>query len=92
MFNTRGVTFPADKYDTLEYSWVKATSVSVFLRISLCVLINTNTHPLQNTLSSRMASHALALHTASCSTYNLDGVPTSIDLMPKSTFVREEAR
>ena len=25
--------FPEDKYDTLEYSWVKATTVSVRLRI-----------------------------------------------------------
>ena len=33
-----------DKYDTLEYSWVKATSVSVLLWIYLCALINTNTH------------------------------------------------
>jgi len=31
-----------DKYDTLEYSWVKATSVSVHLWIYLCALINTN--------------------------------------------------
>jgi hypothetical protein len=31
-----------DKYDTLEYSWVKATLVSVHLRIYLCALINTN--------------------------------------------------
>ena len=31
-----------DKYDTLEYSWVKATTVSVRLRIYLFVLINTN--------------------------------------------------
>ena len=36
--------FPVDKYDTLEYSWVKTTSVSVLLRICLCTLINTNTH------------------------------------------------
>ena len=34
--------FPEDKYDTLEYSWVKATMVSVCLRISLFVLTNTN--------------------------------------------------
>ena len=31
-----------DKYDTLEYSLVKATLVSVRLQISLCALINTN--------------------------------------------------
>jgi hypothetical protein len=31
-----------DKYDALEYSWVKATSVSMSLRIYLCALINTN--------------------------------------------------
>ena len=31
-----------DKYDTLEYSWVKATTVSVRLRINLCVFKNTN--------------------------------------------------
>ena len=39
-----------------------------------------------------MASHALALYTASSSTYNLEGVPLSIDLVPESSFVREEAR
>jgi hypothetical protein len=39
-----------------------------------------------------MASHALDLYMASCSTYNLDGVPASIDLVPESTFVRQEAR
>jgi hypothetical protein len=31
-----------DKYDTLEYSRVKAITVSVRLRNFLCVLINTN--------------------------------------------------
>ena len=31
-----------DKYDTLEYSWVKATMVSVRLRIYLCEFKNTN--------------------------------------------------
>jgi hypothetical protein len=31
-----------DKYDTLEYSWVKATMVYVHLWISLFALINTN--------------------------------------------------
>jgi hypothetical protein len=39
-----------------------------------------------------MASHALALYTDSNSTYDLEGVPLSIELVPKSTFVREEAR
>lgn len=39
-----------------------------------------------------MASHALALYMASCSTYNLDGVSASIDLVPESTFGREEAK
>jgi len=39
-----------------------------------------------------MASHALTLYTASSSTYDLKGVPLSIDLVPKSSFVREEAR
>ena len=39
-----------------------------------------------------MASHALAFYMASSSTYNLDGVPLSIDLVPKSSYVREEAR
>ena len=34
--------FPVDKYDTLEYSWVKATSVSMCLQIYLYALINTN--------------------------------------------------
>ena len=31
-----------DKYDTLEYSWVKVTTVSVRLWISLFALTNTN--------------------------------------------------
>jgi len=31
-----------DKYDTLEYAWVKATTVSVHLLIYLFALINTN--------------------------------------------------
>ena len=39
-----------------------------------------------------MASHALALYMASSSTYDLEGVPLSIDLVPESSFVREEAR
>jgi hypothetical protein len=39
-----------------------------------------------------MASHALALYIASSSTYDLEGVSASIDLVPESTFVREEAR
>ena len=39
-----------------------------------------------------MASHALTLFKGSCSIYNLDGIPVSIDLVPESTFVREEAR
>lgn len=39
-----------------------------------------------------MASHALALYIASCSTYNLNEVPASIDIVPKSTIIREEAK
>ena len=39
-----------------------------------------------------MASHALSLYTASNSTYNLDKVPLSIDLVPESSYGREEAR
>jgi hypothetical protein len=39
-----------------------------------------------------MASHGLTLCKGSCSTYNLDGIPTSIDLVPESSFVRQEAR
>jgi hypothetical protein len=31
-----------DKYDTLEYSWVKATMISMRLRTYLFVLTNTN--------------------------------------------------
>ena len=34
-------------YDTLEYSWVKATAVSVRLRILFVTLQNTNNHCLQ---------------------------------------------
>ena len=39
-----------------------------------------------------MASHTLTLYKGSCSTYNLDGIPASIDLVPESSFMREEAR
>ena len=39
-----------------------------------------------------MASHTLTLYKSSCSTYNLDGIPTSIDLVLKSSFIREEAK
>ena len=39
-----------------------------------------------------MASHALALYTTSYSTYDLEGVPASNDLVPKSSYVREEER
>ena len=38
-----------------------------------------------------MASHTLTLYMDSSSTYNLEGVPLSIDLVPESSFVREEA-
>jgi hypothetical protein len=31
-----------DKYDTLEYSWIKAITVSMHLWNFLCTLINTN--------------------------------------------------
>ena len=36
------LTFPSG-YDILEYSWVKATAVSVHLRILFVMLQNTNT-------------------------------------------------
>ena len=39
------LTFPSG-YDTLEYSWVKATTVSVRLRISFVTLQSTNILPL----------------------------------------------
>ena len=39
-----------------------------------------------------MASHALALYMASSSTYDLEGVPRSIDLVLESSFVSEEPR
>ena len=39
-----------------------------------------------------MASHTLALYMASSSTYDLEGVLASIDLVPESSYVREEAR
>ena len=39
-----------------------------------------------------MASHALTLYKGCCSTYILDGIPASIDLVPESSYVREEAR
>ena len=37
------LTFP-NGYDTLEYSWVKATAVSVRLRILFVTLQNTNNY------------------------------------------------
>ena len=39
-----------------------------------------------------MASHTLAFDMASSSTYDLEGVSLSIDLVPESSYVREEAR
>jgi len=39
-----------------------------------------------------MASHTLALYMACNSTYDLEGVPTSIDFVPDSSYVRDEAR
>jgi len=39
-----------------------------------------------------MASHALTLYKGSSSTYDLEGVSLSIDLVLESSFVREEAR
>jgi hypothetical protein len=44
-----------DKYNTLEYSWVKATLVCVRLWISRCALTNTNK------LSSAVAGEAIGL-------------------------------
>jgi hypothetical protein len=41
-----------DKYDTLEYSRVKAIMVSVHLRNFLCVLININSSHLLITYTS----------------------------------------
>jgi len=32
------------------------------------------------------------LYKGSCSTYNFDGIPVSIDLVPESSFIREEAK
>jgi hypothetical protein len=37
-----------------------------------------------------MASHTLTLYKGSCSTYNLDGISACIDLVPESSFMREE--
>ena len=39
-----------------------------------------------------MADKALALYTGSSLTYNLEGVPHSIDPVPESTFVKEEVK
>ena len=39
-----------------------------------------------------MASHPLTLYKGSCSTYNLDGILASIDLVPERSYVRKEAR
>ena len=39
-----------------------------------------------------MASHTLTLYKGSCSTYILDGILLSIDLVPERSFEREEAR
>jgi hypothetical protein len=46
-----------DKYDTLEYSWVKATSVSVRLQIYLCALINTNNRDVSKFIVLHKISH-----------------------------------
>ena len=45
------LTFPSG-YDTLEYSWVKATAVSVRLRILFVMLQSTNSN-----LSSEQSNH-----------------------------------
>jgi hypothetical protein len=42
--------FPEDKYDILEYSWVKVTMVSVRLQIFLFALTNTNTYVMNKSL------------------------------------------
>jgi len=43
--------FSVDNYDTLEYSQVKTTAVSVRLRIYLCSFKNTN--KLSNTIAGK---------------------------------------
>jgi hypothetical protein len=43
-------------------------------------------------LVSLITKIKLGLSTGSSSTYNLEGVPHSIDLVPENTFVREEAK
>jgi hypothetical protein len=47
--------FPVDKYETLEYSRVKAITVSVHLWNFLCALINTNTYPMST--SKKLCRH-----------------------------------
>ena len=49
-------------YDTLEYSWVKATAVSVRLRILFVMLQNTNTRlALSHACALQKVHHVLAL-------------------------------
>ena len=77
------LTFPSG-YDTLEYSWVKATAVFVRLRILFVMLQNTNKHILMNGMDSSytrwihhgeslnvdITNHAIAVHDA----IDVDGV------------------
>ena len=77
------LTFPSG-YDILEYSWVKATAVSVRLRILFVMLQNTNKHKLMNGMDSSytrwihhgeslnvdITNHAIAVHDA----IDVDGV------------------
>jgi len=39
-----------------------------------------------------MANQALALHTGSNSTFNLEEIPQPVNPTPENTYVREEAR
>ena len=49
-------------YDTLEYCWVKATAVSVHLRILFVTLQNTNTPPrLKHRLNRCSEKHTIGL-------------------------------
>lgn len=66
----------------------KASSLSSHQSISLF-------HSLSKVIfqsTQAMANNALALYTSSSSTYNLEGVPHSINLVLESTFVKEEAK
>ena len=70
-----------DKYDTLEYSRVKATTVSMHLWIYLCAFENTNK------LSSAIAGEAIDVKILILTLISTDLVTTSFYGHKKETMV-----